>query len=892
MNHAQVTVCNPSRNSFLTGRVPDVTQVWNFERTVGAEMVTLPTYFRGQGYLVLGAGKLWHWAPGPGASWSEDVAAMWPDSKVYQTMIRHERALQNATVTPMDLPPDDFMDAQIANRASKLLKMLASGDKEPDARPKMVPPYQPYVAPDRAKEADLVKAGKSILDARAPFLLAVGFHLPHEPYLFPSKVWKQYEDTELPLLRGRVARRPFGMPNYALGDVQAPFSYFQKPHGKGRGESHGQTYGPHLLTKPELSPLTNFMKEHPYPDPMRRELLKGYMAGVTFMDSQLGKVLDTLSATGLEESTVVCFFSDHGFAMGERGQWGKRSLFESDSRVPLIFADPRYSKAHGTRTPALAELVDVFPSLTELAGLPPPHALVPPINGVSQAAVVRAGGPTSSDHQGGNTGGGGYGHVFDAVGSTSTLPRTAAVSQFSRCPITASEYLTDLSGFGPLVSDPLKVKDFRSRPHHGAIAWECNWKGWQWGNHHDLAVMGYSLRVDGWRYTAWLPWNSNATEGVWTWPPLGEELYAHESDPNEPPGLFDEVETTNLLSVDGVGKALFSGTGKEGDSSLVAGVQAKHRNKGKELFERLRRLVLEKRGVADDSFYMCDRFHNKQDRERCVKEVASEMGFDVSLKGQLASTVDSRGLQRSRLLADKIHAAVPQLPLPTSSSRKANDGLPSSLEHKLRRLAMVPDQALQFMSGQVAAFERVAKVGDIVSVGSAETRINALQQHIQSRSGKESAAAAAAAASWGGVRYKVKQVIRTPELVSAEMMTLPLPKGTYGASFSQSEIGQPVDLVLEMLPEKDGSANVVCASDAQALGLGYLPHVATVKLRSLKPNAKRELPTFEDRAQWKARSDASSAFSSGKSGSSCLPPYMGPYFTPDGVSATVLPKEL
>ena len=892
-------MCNPSRNSFLTGRVPDVTQVWNFERTVGAEMVTLPTYFRGQGYLVLGAGKLWHWAPGPGASWSDDVAAMWPDSKVYQTMIRHERALQNATVTPMDLPPDDFMDAQIANRASKLLKLLASGGKEADAKPKKAPPYQPYVEPDRAEEDALLKAGKSVLDARPPFLLAVGFHLPHEPYLFPSKVWKQYEDTELPLLRGRVARRPFGMPNYALGDVQAPFSYFQKPHGKGRGESHGQTYGPHLLNNPKLSPLTNFMKEHPYPDPMRRELLKGYMAGVTFMDSQLGKVLDTLSATGLEESTVVCFFSDHGFAMGERGQWGKRSLFESDSRVPLIFADPRYSKAHGTRTPALAELVDVFPSLTELAGLPPPHALVPPINGVSQAPVVRAGGPTSSDHQGGNTGGSGYGNAFvgSSTGggsstSTSTLPRTAAISQFSRCPITASEYLTDLSGFGPMVSDPLKVKDFRSRPHHGAIAWECNWKGWQWGNHHDLAVMGYSLRVDGWRYTAWLPWNSNATEGVWTWPPLGEELYAHESDPHEPPGLFDEVETTNLLSVDGVGKALFSSTNGNADSALVTGVQTKHRDKGKELFELLRRLVLERRGVADDLFYMCDRIHSKQDRERCVKEVASEMGFDVSLKGQLASTVDSRGLQRSRLLADKIHAAVPQLPLPNAASHAANEGLPPSLERKLRRLAMVPDQALQAMSGQVAAFERVAKVGDVVSVGSAEARINALQQHTQSRGSDKasSASAAAVASAWGGVRYVVKEVIRSPELVSAELMAMPLPKGTFGAYASQDEVGLPVDLVLEMLPDRDGNARAVCASDTQAFGLGYVPHAATAKLRSLKPNAKRELPAFEDTAQWRARSDTSSP--SSKGGSSCLPPYMSPFFVPDGVSATFLPKEL
>lgn len=828
-------------------------------------------------------------------------------------MIRHERAIQNATVTPIDLPPDDYMDARIANRALKLLELLANGDKEFSEKTRHVPRhYQPHVVPNRTQEQILLRAGKSVLDARPPFLLAVGFHLPHEPYVFPTKIWKQYDQTELPMLRGRIARRPFGMPPYALGDVQAPFSYFDKSNSDGGGESLGRTYGPHLWNDPKLSPLTNFMKEHPYPDPMRRELLKGYMAGVTYMDSQLGKVLDKLSATGLEESTVVCFFSDHGFALGERGQWGKRSLFESDTRVPLIFADPRHPKAHGTRTPALAELVDVFPTLTQLAGLPPPFALVPPINGVSQAAVVHEGGLLSSEKQGRN-----------AAGISGTLertkPRSAAISQFSRCPIVASEFLTELSGSGPMVlKDPQRVLDYRSRPHHNAAGWACKCKGWQWGDHHDLPLMGYSLRVDGWRYTAWLPWDSNATEVVWVWPPIGEELYAHEADPNEPPGLFDETETTNLLSVDGVGKALFSGTVI---NPLVTRVQAKHRAKSKELFMLLRRHVLERRGIADDSYYMCNRVRGY---EQCVKRVASEMGFDASLTGQLAVEVDSRGLQRSRSLVEKINAAVPQAPFPnlpdsedikrnakvnasratlttpisgsapSASSSTASTalktlssftaGLPSKLEHKLRRVAMMPDQALHSMSEQIAAFERVAEIGDIVSVGSVETRVNALQQYLKTRGDQH--VPSAAATSWGGVRYAVKDVIRTPELVSADLMALPLPAGTYSPSASKM-IGLPVDLLLEMVPRDGGDANV-CASDTQAMGLGYVPHVPTAKLRDLKPEAKRELPSFDNTMQWETRNYTSESDKS----SSCLPSYMGPFFDSDGVNAAVLPKQL
>jgi hypothetical protein len=804
----------------------------------------------------------------------------------------------------MDLPPDDYMDARISNRALKLLQLLASGDKEPSEKAKNVPHhYQPYMAPNRTQEKMLMNAGKSVLDARAPFFLAVGFHLPHEPYVFPKEVWKQYEQTKLPLLRGRIARRPFGMPPYALGDVQAPFSYFNKSASKGGGGLPGRKYGPHMWNDPQFSPLTNFMKEHPYPDPMRQELLKGYMAGVTYMDSQLGKVLDKLAETGLEDSTVVCFFSDHGFALGERGQWGKRSLFESDTRVPLIFADPRHPKAHGTRTPALIELVDVFPTLVQLAGLPQPFALVPPINGISQAAVVFEGGLLSSDHRG-------YSAARSTLESRLNYPRTAAISQFSRCPIVASEFLTDVSGSGPMViKDPLRVADFRSRPHHSAIEWACRCKGWQWDDHHDLALMGYSLRVDNWRYTAWLPWDSNATEVIWVWPPIGEELYAHEAGPNEPPGLFDEAETINLLSVDGVGKALFFTS--EADN-LVAAVQAKHRTKSKELFKLLRRLVLERRGVADDSYYMCNRV---REYEQCVKRVAAEMDFDASLKGQLAAEVDSRSLQRSRSLAMKIHAAALPLPLPlpnmpysgdskfdtkantshassseltSSMTLTSNPALPSTLEHKLRRVAMMPDQALHSMSKQVAAFERVAKVGDIVNVGSVETQINALQEHIQTRDSQHMPSTAAM--SWSGVRYLVKDVIRTPELVSADLMALPLPEGTFDPSASK-EIGLPVDLLLELVPRKDGDANV-CASDTQGLGLGYVPHAPTAKLRDLKPDAKRDLPSFEDAVHWNSRNQGSADNRASGNSTSCLPLYMGPFFESDGVSTEVLPKGL
>lgn len=130
-------------------------------------------------------------------------------------------------------------------------------------------------------------------------------------------------------------------------------------------------------------------------------------------------------------------------------------LLQSDARVPLIVADPRFPKLHGRRTPSFAELLDVFPTLVELAGLPEPVALVPPISGRSFARLVRE------------------------QARQSPLHRKFAVTQFSRCPITASEYLRDIQGKGPMIMVPQVSIDYRTRPDRGSAVggWECAWKG-------------------------------------------------------------------------------------------------------------------------------------------------------------------------------------------------------------------------------------------------------------------------------------------------------------------------------------------------------------------------------------------------------------------------------
>ncbi len=118
-------------------------------------------------------------------------------------------------------------------------------------------------------------------------------------------------------------------------------------------------------------------------DVQRRQAVQGYYASITFMDAQVGRLLDALDRLGLTDHTVVAFISDHGYQLGEHGLWQKRSLFEQSVRVPMIIADPR-SPGKGIQSRALVELVDLYPTLAALAGLPIPDGL----DGVNLAPVM------------------------------------------------------------------------------------------------------------------------------------------------------------------------------------------------------------------------------------------------------------------------------------------------------------------------------------------------------------------------------------------------------------------------------------------------------------------------------------------------------------------------
>jgi iduronate 2-sulfatase len=184
-----------------------------------------------------------------------------------------------------------------------------------------------------------VKALGEIKDK--PFFLAVGFWKPHSPFNAPKRYWDLYERSAISPPAN--PRPPIGAPKLALHDSREILGAFKdRPGGRPTDE--------------EVLALRH-----------------GYYAGISYVDAQIGKVLDELDRLELHKNTIVVLWSDHGYHLGEHALWAKTSNFELDARVPLVIATPEQSC--GRRTDAIVELLDLYPTLADLCGLTTPGNL-------------------------------------------------------------------------------------------------------------------------------------------------------------------------------------------------------------------------------------------------------------------------------------------------------------------------------------------------------------------------------------------------------------------------------------------------------------------------------------------------------------------------------------
>ena len=316
--YVQQAVCSPSRSSVLTGRRPDTTRVYDLVthfRDHIPDAVTLPQHFKANSYVSRGVGKIYHPGYNDEPSWS----APWEGAKA------------------RNFGPD----------GQKLMAKLRAEAKEKGAdvgRVRGLSVESPDVADDYLNDGAVAGRGCELLRELKgkPFFLAVGFAKPHLPFVAPKKYFDLYDPAKLPV--SDDSDPPKGAPKFAPqfgGELRA---YHEVP------------------------------KSGPIPPDLARRLVHGYYAAASYMDAQVGRVLDELDRQGLTENTIIVLWGDHGWHLGDHGMWCKHTNYETATRAALVMAKPG-QKATGKKTDALVEFVDIYPTLVEACGLKLPDGL-------------------------------------------------------------------------------------------------------------------------------------------------------------------------------------------------------------------------------------------------------------------------------------------------------------------------------------------------------------------------------------------------------------------------------------------------------------------------------------------------------------------------------------
>lgn len=371
--YCQVTLCNPSRVSMLSGLRPDKTKVYTLSektRSSLGDWVMLPEYFRNQGYFTAQIGKIYHTKDGyeDPRSWDIEIREFGkrpPNDQIIRSGRPDGPGEHTTDWSSLRTPDDQTPDGIVARRAAKIM-------------------------------AEAVEQGK-------PFFVGAGFRRPHAPFAAPKQYFDLYPLETIDL--------PTAVPSGYYESLPAAAINYPAP----------------------AEPLT---------EQQQRELIASYYACNSFVDSQVGVLLDAVDELDLWDNTVIVFVSDHGYHLGDHGGfWHKLSLFEESARVPLIVYAPAM-QATGQATEQLVELIDLYPTLVALAGLP----------------------------------------------DRDRLPVDSAI---------LADTKLDGINFGPLLDDPTR----ETKPAAYSMASRSDQPEADHAKH--LSYLGRSVRTANWRYTEW-----------------------------------------------------------------------------------------------------------------------------------------------------------------------------------------------------------------------------------------------------------------------------------------------------------------------------------------------------------------------------------------------------
>uniref|UniRef100_A0A8C5Q3H4 Iduronate 2-sulfatase n=1 Tax=Leptobrachium leishanense TaxID=445787 RepID=A0A8C5Q3H4_9ANUR len=452
--YAQQAVCAPSRVSFLTGRRPQTTRLFDFNsywRTHAGNYSTLPQYFKEHGYETMSVGKVFH--PGISSNHSDDFPYSWthrpfhPSSEKFEnekTCKGKDGELHANLVCPVDVsavPEGTLPDIQSTEEAIRLLQ---------DVRQK-----------------------------NSSFFLAVGYHKPHIPFRFPKEFLKLYPIENITLAPDPYI--PKKLPLVAFN----PWTDIRK--------------------REDVQALNISFPFGPIPKHFQRLIRQSYYASISYLDTQVGKLLSALDTLELSSNTVIVFISDHGWSLGEHGEWAKYSNFDVATRVPLMFHVPGvtnplqsrrstfkyidpFSYNPSNKSPVAlrnvpVELVSLFATIAELAELPVPPKCPCPSFHVELCAEGQSIVP------------------FFNMSEEENVSGMAAYSSYPR-PSDSPQWDSDLPDL------------------------------------KDIKIMGYSVRTVDFRYTAWVGYNPVTFQADFK-DIHAQELYLVKTDPYQDDNLFN-----------------------------------------------------------------------------------------------------------------------------------------------------------------------------------------------------------------------------------------------------------------------------------------------------------------------------------------------------------------
>lgn len=445
--YCQQAICGPSRASVLTGIRPETSGIFHNYikfRDVNPNVVTLPQHFKNNGYETVYMGKIFHHGDlDDEKSWSrlpayDSLAAKGISKPVGFALPKHVKERRETRKKMFEIYGD------VAKYG------LASGVA-----------YEAADVPDNTYadgyHTDLAIAtmNEILANQKKPFFLGLGFNKPHLNWVAPKKYWDLYK-------RDSITLSPYSQPPI-----------------------HGAAMGLHPSF--ELRVRSNIPKKGAINKELAITLKHAYLACVSYVDAQIGKMLNALKDSGEYENTIIILWSDHGFHLGEMGIWGKATNYEIATRVPMIIWTPEL-KSKGARTNALVELVDIYPTLSELAELPLPKHLE------GQSFVPLLDNPNLEWKKA----------VF------SQFP-TPALREWGAYPLRPAMRETF---FGPLLHEVEQKIKTQQRKNWNRDLFENN-------------LMGYAMKTQDYKLILWKDISNPQA------PPLFTELYDHQNDPNE-----------------------------------------------------------------------------------------------------------------------------------------------------------------------------------------------------------------------------------------------------------------------------------------------------------------------------------------------------------------------